>query len=76
MHLLCLGGSTAGLYSSLLMTRHNLASQITVVERNRPFDTFGWDAVLSNLQAANPASARLLDNAFNHWDDVEIHFQR
>ncbi|MEO8013752.1 MAG: FAD-dependent monooxygenase, partial [Polaromonas sp.] len=80
MHILCLGGGPAGLYFSLLMKRQDPSLQVTVVERNRPFDTFGWGVVLSdqtlaNLQAADPDSAKLIGDAFNHWDDVEMFFK-
>ena len=80
MRILCLGGGPAGLYFALLMKLQNTAHQVTVVERNRPFDTFGWGVVLSdqtlaNLQAADAASARLIGQAFNHWDDVEVFFK-
>ena len=80
MHILCLGGGPAGLYFGLLMKLQQPAHRITVVERNRPFDTFGWGVVLSdqtlgNLQAADPVSAQLIGDAFNHWDDVEMFFK-
>ncbi len=80
MHILCLGGGPAGLYFSLLMKLQNPAHRVTVVERNRPFDTFGWGVVLSdqtldNLLGADPTSAKLISDAFNHWDDVEMHFK-
>ncbi len=80
MHILCLGGGPAGLYFALLMKLQNPAHQITVVERNRPFDTFGWGVVLSdqtlgNLRIADPVSAQLIGDAFNHWDDVEVFFK-
>ena len=80
MHILCLGGGPAGLYFALLMKLQNPAHQITVVERNRPFDTFGWGVVLSdqtlgNLRVADPVSAQLIGDAFNHWDDVEVFFK-
>ena len=62
------------------MKLQNPAHRVTVVERNRPFDTFGWGVVLSdqtldNLQAADPTSAQLIGDAFNHWDDVEMFFK-
>jgi anthraniloyl-CoA monooxygenase len=62
------------------MKQQNPANVITVVERNRPFDTFGWGVVLSdqtlaNLQAADATSAQLIGDAFNHWDDVEVFFK-
>lgn len=80
MRILCLGGGPAGLYFALLMKLQNPAHQITVVERNRPFDTFGWGVVLSdqtldNLQVADPVSAQLIGDAFNHWDDIEVFFK-
>ena len=80
MNIICLGGGPAGLYFALLMKQQNPAHVITVVERNRPFDTFGWGVVLSdqtlaNLQAADAPSAQLIGDAFNHWDDVEVFFK-
>ncbi len=80
MRILCLGGGPAGLYFSLLMKLQNPEHVVTVVERNRPFDTFGWGVVLSdqtlgNLRAADPISAQLIGDAFNHWDDVEMFFK-
>ena len=80
MNILCLGGGPAGLYFAVLMKLQNPAHQITVVERNRPFDTFGWGVVLSdqtldNLRSADPVSANLIGEAFNHWDDIEVFFK-
>lgn len=80
MRFLCLGGGPAGLYFALLMKLQHPAHHVTVVERNRAFDTFGWGVVLSdqtlaNLQAADPVSAQQIGEAFNHWDDVEMFFK-
>ena len=80
MNILCLGGGPAGLYFAALMKLQNPAHQITVVERNRPFDTFGWGVVLSdqtldNLRSAEPVSANIIGDAFNHWDDIEVFFK-
>ncbi len=77
MKIVCIGGGPAGLYFALLMKQQNPAHDITVVERNRPYDTFGWgvvfsDQTLGNLQAADPVTACEILDAFNHWDDIEV----
>lgn len=79
MRVLCIGGGPAGLYFGLLMKLRDPGNDVVVIERNRPYDTFGWgvvfsDATLDNLRQADPESAREIDAAFNHWDDIEIHF--
>jgi anthraniloyl-CoA monooxygenase len=80
MRIVCIGGGPAGLYFALLMKKQDPAHDITVVERNRPYDTFGWgvvfsDQTLGNLQAADAESARQILDAFNHWDDIDVHFK-
>ncbi|RCW67334.1 bifunctional salicylyl-CoA 5-hydroxylase/oxidoreductase [Pseudorhodoferax soli] len=80
MNILCLGGGPAGLYFALLMQRQNPAHRVTLLERNRAGDTFGWGVVLSdqtleNLQAADPASAARIGEQFHHWDDIEVFFK-
>jgi anthraniloyl-CoA monooxygenase len=73
------GAGPAGLYLSLLLKRHHSAHTVTVYERNRPDDTFGWgvvfsDATLENLAAADAASYQAIIDNFAHWDDIDIHF--
>jgi anthraniloyl-CoA monooxygenase len=80
MNILCIGGGPAGLYFGLLMKQQDPAHRVVVVERNRPFDTFGWGVVLSdqtldNLHRADPPSGRLIGDALNHWDDIEVFFR-
>lgn len=78
--ILCIGGGPAGLYFGLLMKRRFPALEMTVVERNRPYDTFGWGVVFSdqtlvNLRRADPETAQAMQDAFNHWDDIEVFYK-
>ncbi len=80
MRVLCIGGGPAGLYLAILLKKANPRHAIRVVERNRPYDTFGWGVVFSdntmgNLEAADPETAREIAGAFNHWDDIDVHFR-
>ncbi|CAM3962819.1 anthraniloyl-CoA monooxygenase [Kerstersia gyiorum] len=80
MKIVCMGGGPSGLYFGLLMKLQNPSNEVIVVERNRPYDTFGWgvvfsDATMENLRIADPVSAKTIGDAFNHWDDIEIHFK-
>nr|WP_315252916.1 bifunctional salicylyl-CoA 5-hydroxylase/oxidoreductase [uncultured Duganella sp.] len=80
MKIICIGGGPAGLYFALLMKKHNPAHQIAVVERNRPYDTFGWgvvfsDQTLGKLMAADAPTAQAIEASFNHWDDIDVFFK-
>ena len=80
MNIVCIGGGPSGLYFALLMKQQNAAHEVTVVERNRPYDTFGWgvvfsDQTLGNLQAADPISSAQILDAFSHWDDIEVNIR-
>ncbi|MCU1333409.1 MAG: salicylyl-CoA 5-hydroxylase, partial [Candidatus Angelobacter sp.] len=48
MKIICLGGGPAGLYLSILLKKAEPSWDVTVIERNRPKDTFGWGIVFSD----------------------------
>ena len=80
MKIVCIGGGPAGLYFGLLMKLRHPAHDINVVERNKPYDTFGWgvvfsDATMDNMRRCDPVTAAEIELAFNHWDDIELHFK-
>ena len=63
MRIVCIGGGPSGLYFSILMKLADPTHDITVLERNRPDDTFGFgvvfsDATLDNLREADPETHR------------------
>src|SRR5438045_8337971 len=80
MRIACIGGGPAGLYLALLLKRANPYHDITVIERNKPYDTFGWgvvfsDQTLGNLRDADRDTYEQIVASFNHWDDIDIHFK-
>ena len=80
MRIVCIGGGPAGLYFALLMKKQHPEHRISVVERNRPYDTFGWgvvfsDATMDSMQTWDAESAAEIQDAFNHWDDIEVLFK-
>ncbi|MFM2112312.1 MAG: hypothetical protein RLZZ271_972, partial [Pseudomonadota bacterium] len=80
MKIVCIGGGPAGLYFALLMKKLDANHDITVIERNKPYDTFGWgvvfsDATMDNMRECDDQTADEIQQAFNHWDDIELHFK-
>ena len=78
MRIASVGGGPAGLYFALLWKRRDPGATITVYERNRPDDTFGFgvvfsDATLATLAAADPDSERAIRQDVTHWDDLDVH---
>ena len=74
------GGGPGGLYFAILAKKAWPAWDITVYERNRPDDTFGFGVVFSDetlgfLNDYDPQSYEAIRRSFAYWDDVEIHYQ-
>ncbi|MCB1545879.1 MAG: bifunctional salicylyl-CoA 5-hydroxylase/oxidoreductase, partial [Rhodoblastus sp.] len=80
MRIVCIGGGPAGLYFGLLMKKLRREHSVTVIERNRAYDTFGWGVVFSDLtldsmRAWDAETAAEIEVSFNHWDDIELLFK-
>ena len=80
MRIAIVGGGPAGLYFALLMKRDWPETDITVFERNRPDDTFGFGVVFSDqtldiFKRTDEPSYRAIASEFAYWDDIEIHFK-
>jgi len=74
------GGGPGGLFFAILARKAWPAWEITVYERNRPNDTFGFGVVFSDemlgfLNDYDPPSYEAIRRTFAYWDDVEIHYQ-
>ncbi|HEY7242322.1 MAG TPA: bifunctional salicylyl-CoA 5-hydroxylase/oxidoreductase [Xanthobacteraceae bacterium] len=74
------GGGPGGLYFAALMKKAWPQAQITVFERNRPGDTFGFgvvfsDETLDTFETYDRESYRAIIGHFAYWDDIEIHFR-
>jgi anthraniloyl-CoA monooxygenase len=79
MKVTCVGGGPGGLYFALLLKQLDPRHTITVIERNRPDDTFGWGVVFSKetldgLAEADAPSYAEITRSFAYWDDIHTHF--
>ena len=78
MKIVCLGGGPAGLYLAISMKLRDASHDITVYERNKPDDTFGWgvvfsDQTLENLIANDAVSGERIAAEFIHWDMIDCY---
>jgi anthraniloyl-CoA monooxygenase len=77
MKILCLGGGPAGLYFAISMKLRDASHDVTVLERNKANDTFGWGVVLSDdalgrMQKNDPKSTEAIRSNFAYWDDIAV----
>jgi len=75
-----IGGGPAGLFFALLLKKTDPRHDVTVFERNRLDDTFGFGVVFSDateeaLAAADPETTAAMAAASHRWDDIEIHYR-
>src|SRR5690242_15453936 len=80
MRITCLGAGPAGLYFSILMKRADPAHDITVIERNRRDDAYGWgvvfsDRTLDGFRDADAESHAAILGSFRRWDAIDIFFK-
>jgi len=80
MRIEVVGGGPAGLYFGILMRMAFPKVAITIHERNRPTDTFGFGVVFSDetltfLDEADPESAAEIRARFRWWSDIETLFR-
>ncbi|HVV82740.1 MAG TPA: FAD-dependent monooxygenase, partial [Kofleriaceae bacterium] len=80
MNTVCIGGGPAGLYLGILLKLADPHHRVTVFERNRADDTFGFgvvfsEATLGHLAAADPVSHGDITRHFARWDAIETHWR-
>lgn len=76
MKITSIGGGPAGLYFGILMKKQNPSHEITIIERNKPYDTFGWgvvfsDDTLSHFEDADKETYDEILANFSYWGDID-----
>jgi 2-polyprenyl-6-methoxyphenol hydroxylase-like FAD-dependent oxidoreductase len=71
------GGGPGGLFLATLVARGNPAAAVTVYERNRRTDAFGFgvvfsDATLRAIDDADPVLRDALRDYGTHWDRIDV----
>jgi salicyloyl-CoA 5-hydroxylase len=77
LRIACVGGGPGGLFLATLVKTADPSAEVTVFERNRADDTFGFgvvfsDATLAGIHDADPVLRRALDEYGVHWDRIEV----
>ena len=80
MKVAIVGAGPAGLYLAILLKRDDPNHRVTVYERNRLQDAFGFgvvfsDETLENVGEADPETNQAMAAAAARWDDIEIHYR-
>ena len=77
MRIAVVGGGPGGLFFATLMRRADPSVEVTVFERNRADDTFGFgvvfsDRTLAGIHEADPVLRSALEQHGRHWDEIEV----
>src|SRR5258705_3286897 len=80
VRIVTIGGGPAALYFGILMKKADPSHEVTILERNRLEDTFGFgvvfsDATQNNLAAADPDTYDAMARHFAHWDNIDVHYR-
>jgi anthraniloyl-CoA monooxygenase len=72
-----LGRRPGGLFAAALMKNSDSGREVTVFERNRAEDTFGFgvvfsDATLKGIDDVDPVLRTALSEHGVHWDSIEV----
>ncbi|MDF1719834.1 MAG: bifunctional salicylyl-CoA 5-hydroxylase/oxidoreductase [Minwuia sp.] len=74
------GGGPAGLYLAILLKRARADIAVTVHERNRSDDTFGFgvvfsDETLTHFRESDPESYAQIIERFAYWEEIDTHYK-
>jgi salicyloyl-CoA 5-hydroxylase len=77
MRIAVAGGGPGGLFFATLIRRADPSVEVTVFERNRADDTFGFgvvfsDRTLAGIHEADPVLRQALTEHGRHWDEIEV----
>ena len=77
MKIVIIGGGAAGLYYAILMKKTDPSHDISVYERNRDDETYGFgvvfsDETLANFLSHDPATYDEITRAFAYWDEIDF----
>ncbi|WP_199435310.1 FAD-dependent monooxygenase [Qaidamihabitans albus] len=77
MRIAVAGGGPGGLFLATLIRRADPSVEVTVFERNRADDTFGFgvvfsDRTLAGIHEADPVLRDALTGHGSHWDEIEV----
>lgn len=80
MRIAVVGGGPGGLYFSALTKQLDPSHEITVWERNRADDTFGFgvvfsDETLGGIEHADREIFAKMEREFARWDDIDVHYR-